>query len=219
MVERLVIEHNGDVGIGTTNPASKLHIHNGNLVLSHPNGQQNIEISPNELFYGSGILHARRNTDTPGVRISGRYTPACDYTYIQVNRRLRRFHPRLMEDIVNQLLAIGASVERDDTTDLLLINGEYAVSVVLCRCRQTPAGSLRWLLRLDQSLLPDITIAVRMEVDNESPADFYLFPHVDISVPRLLLAECNGPYIDTFRFETLDYFMEMAVRTRIEVAA
>jgi hypothetical protein len=37
---------------------------------------------------------------------------------------------------------------------------------VIVRCHQTPAGSLRWKVRLDQGLRPDITIAARMTSDN-----------------------------------------------------
>jgi hypothetical protein len=56
-------------------------------------------------------------------------------------------------------------------TDLLLINGEHTASMVLSRCRQTTGGLLRWLVRLDRTLVPDITILVRMDALNQGPAD------------------------------------------------
>jgi hypothetical protein len=113
---------------------------------------------------------------------------------------------------------LGGSVSRDPETDLLRVNEEFDVSVVIARCQQTPAGSLRWNIRLDRTLEPDITVAVRMDAPNENPLDYYLLPSLDMSVAKLRLAESNGLYLDVYRFESLDYLFGMARRTQIEVA-
>jgi len=42
---------------------------------------------------------------------------------------------------------------------------------------------------------------------------------MDIESPRLLLCEENGAYLDTYQFDSLDYFALLAARHRIEVAA
>lgn len=147
------------------------------------------------------------------------YTPERDYEYIETNRRLRGMHPQVVTNIIRQLESLGACIRQDEDTDLLIINEEFTASLVLSRCKPTPAGSLRWLIRLDQGLAPDITIAARMDANNAEPSDFYLLPHIDITLPRILLAEENGAYLDTFRFDTLDYFVSMALRVRITVAA
>ena len=62
-----------------------------------------------------------------------------------------------------------------------MINGEYTASMVLSRCRQTATGLLRWLVRIDQTFVPDITILVRMDATNQQPADYYLLPIMDIA--------------------------------------
>ena len=72
---------------------------------------------------------------------------------MEINRHLREVYPHLVDDVVQRLDAVGASVTRDTTTDLLLINGEYSASMVLSRCRQTAAGSFRWLIAPLQLLL------------------------------------------------------------------
>ena len=36
--------------------------------------------------------------------------------------------------------------------------------------RQTEAGALRWLVKLDKELLPDITVVARMDMANQNPA-------------------------------------------------
>ena len=91
--------------------------------------------------------------------------------------------------------------------------------MVLSRCRETPAGSLRWLVQINRRLAPDITILVRMDAANSKPADYYLLPIMDIETPRLLLCEANGAYLDTYQFDNLDYFAELSTRQKIEVAA
>jgi DNA invertase Pin-like site-specific DNA recombinase len=147
------------------------------------------------------------------------YDPARDYRYLEINRDLRTLYPQLVDDIVRRLDAVGASVTRDATSDLLLINGEYSATMVLSRCRQTPAGSLRWLIQMRRRLVPDITILVRMDAANQRPADYYLLPIMDIDTPKLLLCEANGAHLDTYQFESLDYFAGMAARRKIETAA
>lgn len=175
-------------------------------------------IDETEGLPSSACYRTRFGSLVRAYRLIG-YTPERDFEYIETNRRLRALHPELVASIIKQLETLGAAVRQDDRTDLLLINDEFTASIVLSRCKPTAAGSLRWLIRLDQGLAPDITIAARMAAGNEEPADFYLLPHIDITLPRLLLAEDNGAYLDTYRFDSLDYFVSLAVRVKITVAA
>jgi hypothetical protein len=147
------------------------------------------------------------------------YQPDRDYSFLEINRAIGRLHPQILDDVLQQLGAVGAHVTRDAATDLLLINGEYTASMVLSRCRQTAGGLLRWLVRIDRTLVPDITILVRMDATNQQPADYYLLPIMDIAAPKLLLCETNGVYLDTYQFDNLEYFTLMAQRRKIEVAA
>ena len=78
---------------------------------------------------------------------------------------------------------------------------------------------MRWLIEFADDSPPDITILVRMDPANASPADYYLLPLIDLASPRVLLREDNGAPVDTYRFDTLSYFVELASRVRIEVAA
>jgi DNA invertase Pin-like site-specific DNA recombinase len=147
------------------------------------------------------------------------YQPDRDYRYVEINRKLRGLYPRLVGDIVRRLDRTGATVTQDSRSDLLLINGEFSATLVLSRCRQTPAGSLRWLLQINERVTPDVTILVRMDAANEEPVDYYLLPIIDIAVPRLRLCETNGVDLDTYQFDNLDFFAGMATRRKIEVAA
>lgn len=147
------------------------------------------------------------------------YNPDRDYRYVEVNRTLRRMHPNVIAEVVLGLRDVHASVSINPVTDLLTVNDEITVSVVVVRCSITRAGSSRWRIRLDTGLVPDITIAVRMDEENSSPLDYYLLPGIDMTLPRLLLAEQNGLSLDSYRFEGLSYFYELAARIRIMEAA
>jgi DNA invertase Pin-like site-specific DNA recombinase len=166
----------------------------------------------------SSAYRARFGSLLKAYQLAG-YRPERDYRYLEVNRALGQLHPRLIDDVLQGLKAVGAHVTRDLATNLLLINGEYTASMVLSRCRQTTTGLLRWLVKIDQVLVPDITILVRMDPANQQPADYYLLPIMDIASPKLILCETNGAHMDTYQFDTLDYFAMMAQRTKIEVAA
>ena len=178
----------------------------------------------------AGLIDSADNTPTSSsyrsrfgsliraYRLAG-YKPDRDYEYIAINQKLRNLYPDLVGDVVTRLGAAGASVTQDRDSDLLMINGEYSASMVLSRCRQTRSGSLRWLINIEQTVAPDITILVRMDESNEKATDYYLLPIMDIISPKLLLCESNGAYLDTYQFDNLDYFAGLARRQKIEVAA
>ena len=121
--------------------------------------------------------------------------------------------------MLERIRYLGGIVVQDPGTDLLTVNGEFTASLVVARCRRTESGSLRWSIRLDTGLAPDIAVAARMDADNKEPLDYYLLPAIDINLGKLLLAEDNGVGLDTYRFDTLDYFFGMAQRARIPEAA
>ena len=159
--------------------------------------------------FGS-LLQAYRRAGLPETR---------DYSYLETNRVIRLLYPDLFADVVRRLRAAGASVARDAATDLLVVNGEYSALLVLSRCRQTDGGALRWLVQINRRLAPDITVLVRMDPANARPADYYLLPIMDLEAPRVVLCETNGVHLDTYQFDSLDYFAALAARCRIEVAA
>ncbi|MCC6363038.1 MAG: recombinase family protein [Bryobacterales bacterium] len=147
------------------------------------------------------------------------YTPERDYAFLETNQRLRAMYPGVVADVTGKIEALGAHIERDTATDILKINREFTASLVIARCRFTGAGSLRWLIRLDTGLQPDITVAIRMNPSNSDPLDYYLLPSIDLTPRRLRLAEDNCLSLDSYRFPTLDYFFGMAERARIQEAA
>ncbi|WP_241754480.1 recombinase family protein [Cupriavidus basilensis] len=147
------------------------------------------------------------------------YHPKRDYGYLEINRALRRMHPELMAEVSDGIRSVGGWSRRDADTDLLTVNGEFTASLVIARCKPTPAGSYRWRIRLDTSLDPDITLVVRMGGSNEYPLDYYLLPSFDFSLDALPLAESNGFALDVYQFASLDSFYSLAARSSLKEAA
>ena len=175
-------------------------------------------IDETELLPSSSAYQSRFGSLLRAYELVG-FTPDRDYRYIEINRALRRMHPKIVVDVIAGIEQAGGLVKQDPATDLLTVNGEFTASIVVVRCRTTPAGLLRWQIRFDLGLWPDITVAVRMDEPNQNALDYYLLPRIDMTVPRLRLARDNGFWLDAYRFESLDALFGLAERAELlEVA-
>jgi len=173
-----------------------------------------IIIDESENMPSSGSYRHRFGSLIRAYELVG-FEPDRDYRYIEINRSLRQLHAEVVTDTITTIEGLGGRIFRSPATDLLNVNREFTASVVIARCQQTPAGSLRWKIRLDTGLAPDITVALRMDEANEAPLDYYLLPLFDMTTDRIRLAEENGLMLDAFRFDTLEFFFAMAERVRI----
>ena len=147
------------------------------------------------------------------------YTPGRDFRFVEVNRAIRAYHRSLAEEIVHELRALGATVDWNLENDLLTVNREFTASLVLSRCRELLSGSYRWLIRLDNSLTPDVTIAARLKPGNLGILDYYLLPGIDVMSSKLRLAVNNNIVFEVYRFDNLNFFMSMARRSPVEEVA
>ncbi|GAA10223.1 putative recombinase [Acetobacter tropicalis NBRC 101654] len=145
------------------------------------------------------------------------YQPSRDYRYVETNRQLRLMHPEVVAETIAGIEAIGGSVISNARNDLLLVNHEVTLAFVISRCQSTTAGSLRWKVRLDTSLRPDVTVVVRLNPDNKTVKDYYLLPWLDIGhKPKLGMAEDNGINLDSFRTDDLSPLFHLLRRHTLE---
>ncbi|MEY9706511.1 hypothetical protein ACFLEY_08540 [Bradyrhizobium sp. YCK136] len=147
------------------------------------------------------------------------YTPDRDYKFIEINRHIRETFPGLLAEIVAGLENAGGSVACDPITHLLLVNQEFTASIVLARSFETQTGALRWQIRFDTGLAPDVTVAVRLDRSNEQPLDYYILPSIDMNTRRIRMAEDNALSLDAYRFESLDFLYSMAAKSSFLEAA
>lgn len=188
-----------------------------------------------QLYRSRGYLSGLIIDETEGMPSSGIYAhrfgslirayqrvgfiPDRDYRYLEVNQFLRRLHPDIVTNVEDEMTKLGGHVVRDPATDLLLVNGEFSVSLVLARCQTYESGRHRWKVRFDTSLCPDITVAVRLDYLNQGILDYYLLPCLDFGAVGISLADTNAFELESYRFDTLDYLFGMAERYRIRRAA
>ncbi|AXV67852.1 recombinase family protein [Ralstonia pseudosolanacearum] len=147
------------------------------------------------------------------------FTPDRDYRYLEINRFLRQLHPKIVTQTEQAISDLGGTVLRDPATDILDVNREFTVSIVLSRCQPRTNGGYHWKVRFDTSLLPDITVAIRLDKVNDAPLDYYLLPRLDFARPGIRLAERNAIEYESYRFDTLDYLYHMAERAKLRRAA
>jgi hypothetical protein len=94
---------------------------------------------------------------------------------------------------------------RISETDRVIVNDEFSLSVVIVRCTPTPTGLLRWKMRFDTSLMPDITIVVRMDSAQPRAVRLLSVPAARHALRTLRLAEDNDLQLDAYRFDGLDF--------------
>ncbi len=166
----------------------------------------------------SSAYSARFGSLLRAYRLVG-FSPDRDYRYVETNRELRKLHPDVLSEVLERLRATGSEATQDLQTDRVIVNEEFTLSVVIVRCLQTSTGLLRWKLRFDTSLAPDITVVVRMDAANRAPFDYYLFPRIDLFSEKLRLAEDNALHLDAYRFDDLALLYEIATPVRLPEAA
>ncbi|MGN8134606.1 recombinase family protein [Paraburkholderia sp. 22099] len=147
------------------------------------------------------------------------FTPGRDYRYLETNRFLRQLHPEIVAQTEKKIADLGGVVHRDPATDLLTVNDEFTACLVLARCQTHSDGRNHWKVRFDASLLPDITVAVRLDHSNAAAFDYYLLPRLDFGNPRINLADRNPIEFESYRFDTLEYLYGMAERARFRRVA
>jgi hypothetical protein len=177
-----------------------------------------ILIDEDEEAPSSSTYRSRFGSLLRAYRLIG-YTPRRDYAYLEINRALRRRHPELIAKMASGIEKAGGRAVRNDQTDLLTVNGEFTTSLVIARCKPTPAGTYRWLIRFDAGLHPDITIVARMDHANRCAYDYYVFPAIDFSAETLPVLEDNGFTLDAYRTDSLDVFYQLAGRVPLQEAA
>ena len=147
------------------------------------------------------------------------YQPYRDYQFIEENRELRRLYPHLVQEVVAGIREVGGQVLFERGADFLTVNEEFTASVVIARCVQVKKGIPRWRIRFDAGLVPDITVAIRMDQSNRRPHDYYLLPRIDMTGSNLRLRERNGLSLDGYRFDNLDFLYALSARICIREVA
>jgi DNA invertase Pin-like site-specific DNA recombinase len=143
------------------------------------------------------------------------YTTSHQYQYNLAKGPMNQLHRDLCESVKAKLRSAGATVEERGSMNVLLIDGQVTVSIVLLYCNDKYYAPL-WAVRFDRRPRPDVIIAARLAVGNTDIRDYYLFPALDQLSKRMLLREENQCRLNVYRFETLDFFLNLVRRGSLE---
>lgn len=146
------------------------------------------------------------------------YKPVHDYNYIKKNQELREYHFNTIDKIVEKIASLNNTVDRLSKSPLLLVNESICILLIISRCKKLHSGKLRWKIRLENALRPDISIVVRMDSTNHHPVDYYILPSLDILYESLMLSENNPFHLDLYRFDDLSNFFHIIQRTQLQEA-
>ncbi|MBK0095033.1 recombinase family protein [Erwinia sp. S63] len=129
------------------------------------------------------------------------YTPERDYSFIEVNKAIRESNRREIAALQDKLQQHN-QIFNDG--DILVINNNLRISVVPSKCKTLQSGNLRWFVRLERSLTPDISIVMRMNAQNSAPTDYFILPKIETMEHQLTLKENNSFLIEMYRFDDLN---------------
>jgi len=144
------------------------------------------------------------------------FTPRRDMSYLQVNRRLRKLEPAIVDRFIEELKKRGAMISQCEGTGVISVNNGYTVKFLIVPHRVNSSNNSRWIVRLDDKPPPSFTIVTRLDQENRSVMDYYVLPASEFKMTSLRLRERNPIHIDAYRCETLETFTSMAERVSIE---
>lgn len=144
------------------------------------------------------------------------YLPPPNYSFFEINRRLRAIRAGLIQHILTAIEKAGGHAVYDTETDLVSLNGELTMAVAIARCRATNGGYPRWVPKTKRNAMPDISVLIRMKPDNETIRDYVIAPASEMThLNKAALAANNGPRLDAFLFGSPAPIVTLAGRIAI----
>jgi len=140
------------------------------------------------------------------------YAPKKDYSFAGINRKLAAERAPIIRKIVAGIQAIGGTIESVPDSAALLINGEFTIHVMIMRCRFSRIGTTLWKLRLNFENPSNITVAARMDRENQRITDYFLVPSEQAPRQHLTFRQKNRPEVDAWKSATLDPLFAKASR-------
>ena len=147
------------------------------------------------------------------------FTPKYDFGFIEELSNIRRLHPEVIQQMVDEFIEMNIPAYWDETTHTFSICDEFTLSLVIARCFSTGAGRLRWKFNLQSKIKADFVLGIRMAPDNSSPLDYYLLPRLSMQEAVLRLTQYNGLSLDAFRHEHLQECLAIFKRAYFRRAA
>jgi len=137
------------------------------------------------------------------------YQPLRNLAYIERDRKCVSIRRTFIAAVVQELVRIGASVQRDTQTQVLTVNGRQRLRLIVARCRGGKRFD-RWKLRLYSPVKPDVTLIARLAPDNEAIFDYLYVPWRDNGLAQITLGLDNVDAIGAQRFSDFAFLNDFA---------
>lgn len=145
------------------------------------------------------------------------YTPLKNYAYLKINKHIREMHGMIFSEILDGISKNGTEIEYGCKKSKV-VNKEVKLDLIVSKCQRMPgSGVARWNISFPKFKVSDFTILVRLNSDNLTIKDYYIFSRFDVKAGwHLHFNEDNGIFWDMFRFEKIDWFFEYFGRIRLD---
>ncbi|WP_321206132.1 recombinase family protein [Limnobaculum sp. M2-1] len=144
------------------------------------------------------------------------YTPKRDYQYLKINNYLRSIYYNESQKIINAISLHGGWCEDSGFDNIIKVNDEFYLSITISKCKTLSSGNRRWRIRFSNQNICDINLIIRMNSDNYSALDFYIFPSIDCLTSDTLLKDINSANLELYRFNSLELFYSIISRKSIK---
>jgi len=147
-----------------------------------------------------------------------------EYGYVNPISMRRRMRNTLCDAICAQIRAIGGYAERRPGPGMILINGNISMQVTFstgskCWGNWRPGQTL-WTLALGKEPTADIRVIARLLPPDRTVLDYFVIPALSQLHGALhLRRENNDPFLDLYRFPTLQHLIETFRRYPVWEAA
>lgn len=168
-------------------------------------------IDEEELLPSSSVYRSRFGSLLRVYHLVG-YNPKTDYSWLETNKHLKGISAEITDTVIQNIYHSDGWVSDSPDAGVLKINDEFTLSLQAVRCQRTSPQSLRWRVKLNNLISPDISIAARMDSLNQSVIDYYIFPSIDAVLSSQYLKEQNPFSFEMYRFDSLDPLYQLVRR-------
>ncbi|PHM62510.1 recombinase family protein [Xenorhabdus ishibashii] len=172
-------------------------------------------IDEEELLPSSSVYRSRFGSLLRVYKLVG-YDPKTDYSWLETKKYLKGINAEITESVINNIYLSDGWISDPPEKGILNVNDEFTLTLQAVRCQRTSPENLRWRIKFDQLLSPDISIAIRMDSLNQSIVDYYIFPSIDVIFGNHYLRKQNPFSFELYRFDTLHPLYQLIKRTTIQ---
>jgi DNA invertase Pin-like site-specific DNA recombinase len=141
-----------------------------------------------------------------------------DLAYVPELKRFREIRKRLVEAILKHIVDSGRTYRYLDRFGLLAINEDFTVCIRIVRSVKRRRGTV-WKVVFGRPRPPDLWLVARLVPEEPSILDYFILPSRDFRSKCLFIGEQMATSLASYRFDTVERFLNLCRRRPIEGAS